>query len=174
VAAAYARFREELEGLPPPTQAALHGDLGPGCFLFQGEEVSGILDFGAASYWYLLYDVASCVMYVRGYWPERAPHCRRLLSGYASAAPIDGGELRFLPLFVRCRALVQVGYFDMRVREGITQGNDLTANRRGLANGIRMLELAERLPPEHFATRARTSHRRVRAVRESRTRRTSR
>jgi len=116
---------ERATGLTPGlTQGILHGDPAPEAFVDDGADV-GLIDWGAACYGPLLYDVASAWMYTG----------ERVVDAYARAGPLGPDELEHAADFLAFRFALQAWYFSTRLA-----GNDLTGlesrddNLKGLAD----------------------------------------
>ncbi|MDP3846754.1 MAG: homoserine kinase [Pseudomonas sp.] len=93
--------------LPHLPSANLHGDLFRDNVLFDGEQLSGVIDFYNACSGPMLYDLAIAV----NDWcslddgeldPER---CAALLTGYAQLRPFSGAEAELWPLMLRIACL---------------------------------------------------------------------
>jgi len=98
---AYATFASKL------TVGLLHGDPEPEAFRRDREQV-GLIDWGAAAYGPLIYDLASAVMYVRG-------PAHELVAAYLEQGPITEIEVAAaLAPMVRLRWAVQADYFAQR------------------------------------------------------------
>jgi Ser/Thr protein kinase RdoA (MazF antagonist) len=111
------------------THGILHGDPAPEAFLVSDRGV-GLIDWGAAVYGPLLYDIASAWLYTD----------ESVLSAYARTGPLGGDELAAAPTFLAFRWAVQAWYFSDRIRRADLTGlagdedNDKGLNdaRRGL------------------------------------------
>jgi len=121
---------ERAEGLAPRlTQGILHGDPAPEAFLRSGQFVA-IIDWGAACYGPLLYDVASAVMYA-------GPG---VVDAYRQGRAVVDAELGSLDVFVAFRWAVQAWYFSSRIERGDLTGLTSTAeNEKGLNDARRNL-----------------------------------
>lgn len=93
--------------LPHLPSANLHGDLFRDNVLFEGEQISGVIDFYNACSGPMLYDLAIAV----NDWcsnadgqlePER---CSALLAAYAQRRPFSGAEAELWPLLLRIACL---------------------------------------------------------------------
>lgn len=123
----------------------------------------GLVDWSSAVHGPLLCDVASALLYAGG-----AGRGRPLLDAYAAATGADAGDL--LP---RVRALlvlrwaVQADYFARRLVTGdLTGVDDVSANRRGLADARRARRRGRRRRPvsRWRPRRRRDEHPRVRSI----------
>jgi homoserine kinase type II len=85
----------------------IHADLFPDNVFFQGEAVSGLIDFYFACTDFLAYDIAVCL----NAWcfePDgsfNVTKARLLLAHYRAVRPLEAGELAALPLLARGSAL---------------------------------------------------------------------
>ncbi|HUZ75555.1 MAG TPA: homoserine kinase [Stellaceae bacterium] len=92
------------EALP---RGIIHADLFPDNVFFQGEAVSGLIDFYFACTDFLAYDIAICL----NAWCFEADgsfnvtKARLLLAHYRAVRPLEAGELAALPLLARGSAL---------------------------------------------------------------------
>jgi homoserine kinase type II len=89
-------------------QGVIHGDLFPDNVLFDGERLTGMLDFYFACRDALLYDVAICL----NAWCFEASDgafnftkASRFLRAYLSVRPQEAGEIEHLPVLCRAAAL---------------------------------------------------------------------
>jgi homoserine kinase type II len=128
-AAAGTAVRAAEELAPSLTHGILHGDPAPEAFLASAGDVA-LIDWGAACYGPLLYDLASAWMYCGN----------DVVAAYARTAPIGADEIADAPMFLAFRWAVQACYFsERRRRHDLTgllgdEGNDkgLADARRGL------------------------------------------
>jgi Ser/Thr protein kinase RdoA (MazF antagonist) len=151
----HARWKEEVEGIPEDelTSGIIHGDIGPKDFFFQDGELTGIMDFNAAHFSYLLLDLASMMMYCELIRPDRTEQYRTFMSSYFRTAPVQRNELHWLHLILRTRWFVQIFYHQYRYEEGITQGldsGDTNENLEGVTDGIHFLRMTNGYPLDHF------------------------
>lgn len=92
------------QGLP---QGVIHADLFPDNVFFQGDDLSGLIDFYFACTDFLVYDLAICI----NAWCFEADgsfnvtKARRLIAGYQGVRPLAHDELEALPLLVRGAAM---------------------------------------------------------------------
>jgi Ser/Thr protein kinase RdoA (MazF antagonist) len=113
---------EELA--PDLTQGILHGDPAPEAFLRVGNSIA-LIDWGAACYGPLLYDLASAVMY--------AGH--DLITAYQESISLPSFELGAVDAFLAYRWAVQAWYFSSRLERGDLTGlSDAAGNEKGLAD----------------------------------------
>jgi homoserine kinase type II len=88
-------------------QGVIHADLFPDNVFFDGDRVSGLIDFYFACDDLLAYDVAICL----NAWCFEADHsfnvtkARALLRGYGRVRPLSEGEIAALPVLCRGSAL---------------------------------------------------------------------
>ncbi len=85
----------------------IHADLFPDNVFFEGERLSGLIDFYFACTDYLTYDIAVCInawcFEVDGSF--NVTKARRLIAGYRAMRPMLAEELQALPLLARGAAL---------------------------------------------------------------------
>jgi Ser/Thr protein kinase RdoA (MazF antagonist) len=126
-----------LEAARPFTLGIVHGDGAP-VLVDPASGTRSVIDWGAAMYGPLLYDVASA------YWlfqfkdagdpADFAP----FLDAYRDRAPLPADELDGLEFFVRLRCAVQALYFAWRIADDVHIGlADPAENRRGLEDAHR-------------------------------------
>lgn len=149
----YEALERELARLPLSmyTRCVVHGDCGPKDFYFEGDRLSGILDFGAAHPDYVLYDLATMMMYTRTFAQEKRTEYESFIRAYRGAFPLPPEELGGLHAFLRTRFLIQVGFSWRRYRRGESQG--LTSpedNLEGMEWDIAMLRLMEEIPKDFY------------------------
>lgn len=109
---------------PDFTQGILHGDPAPEAFLRVGDSIA-LIDWGAACYGPLLYDLASAVMY--------AGH--DLITAYQASTSLPSDELDAVDAFVAYRWAVQAWYFSSRLECGDLTGlSDPAENEIGLTD----------------------------------------
>jgi Ser/Thr protein kinase RdoA (MazF antagonist) len=96
---------------PSLSQGVLHGDPAPEAF-YVTNEGSALIDWGAACYGPLLYDVASAWLYAG----------ERVLAAYGRTAPIRAGELAAAGDFLAFRWAVQAWYFSERIHRKDVSG----------------------------------------------------
>jgi Ser/Thr protein kinase RdoA (MazF antagonist) len=151
----YSEWNQSIHQLPTNqlTRAVIHGDVGPKDFFFEGKEFTGILDFGAAHLDFLLFDVASMMMYSQLYHPDRMSQFRSFMTAYLETAPLKKEELRWLHLLFQTRAFIQIFYHQYRYDEEITQGLDTAdENLKGVADGKQLLKITSSYTPDHYFT----------------------
>jgi homoserine kinase type II len=111
---------------PTVTHGLLHGDPAPEAFL-AGDDGIALIDWGAACYGPLLYDIASAWLYAG----------EGVLAPYARTSPLKPPELAAAPVYLAFRWAVQAWYFSDRIRRGDRTGqvgdND-NDNDKGLAD----------------------------------------
>ncbi|MFW9995482.1 MAG: phosphotransferase [Candidatus Odinarchaeota archaeon] len=153
----YKLWKEDISKLPcnELTRAVIHGDVGPKDFFFKDDVFSGILDFNAASYDYLLFDIASMMMYCGLYGQERSSEYTSFIKAYLSESPVKKDELKWLHIILRTRWLLQVFYHQYRYVKGITQGLETAKaeeNLQGVKDGVYFLKVTGTLPDDYFYT----------------------
>lgn len=114
--------------------AGLHGDPATDAFLRRPNGDLALIDWGAAMYGPILYDVASAAMY------NGRPH---VVSSYLDARPDRADEVNLeLDTFLRVRYAVQAAYFAWRCTEDVRVGIKSPAeNQKGLADARRSFGL---------------------------------
>lgn len=135
VAAAVAAYDES--GPSALTWGLLHADPAPEAFrLDVATDQCGLIDWEAALFGPVMYDVASAVMYLGG--PARAD---ALLSAYRRRQVVSGAEIdRSLPVLLRMRWAVQADYFARRIAgDDLTGVNGPADNETGLAHARQQL-----------------------------------
>ncbi len=104
-------IREEIEvvrdgwpaGLP---SGVIHADLFPDNVFFQGDLITGVIDFYFSCTDYFAYDLAVCLIswaYVLGSW--RAANAAELIAGYEAVRALSREERAALPILARGAAL---------------------------------------------------------------------
>jgi Ser/Thr protein kinase RdoA (MazF antagonist) len=123
-AAATAAIGRAEKPAPGLTHGILHGDPAPEAFLRAGESIA-LIDWGAACYGPLLYDLASAVMYAG---PD-------LITAYQETISLPSAELDAVGVFQAYRWAVQAWYFSSRLVSGDLTGlSDAAENEKGLAD----------------------------------------
>jgi Ser/Thr protein kinase RdoA (MazF antagonist) len=121
------------------TQGIVHGDVSGRDFLF--DELTGavgLVDWGAAMYGPLLYDLASFVALARLVGTDR----ESFIASYSSQRSLPEGERSALDAFIALRWAVQVRYFSWRIANNVRTGfADDQENERGLRDGLEALGL---------------------------------
>jgi len=136
------------------TTGIVHGDMMPGNFLKEREELKGILDFGGG-YSYLMADIGTWIFYTGFYKPELKDNYLDFILPYIEHSKIPIEELKALILFLRSRAYVQYFYFAYRVTNNITQGYDdeedpIKKNWNGFIETIPFIELVNSIDDNYF------------------------
>ena len=137
VAAAVDALTDSERRPPVRPSGLLHADPAPGAFRYDpARDRCGVIDWGSAVFGPLLYDVASCVMYLGG-----TGNAGPMLDAYCAAGPLTAAEIADgLPVMLRFRWAVQADYFARRIAD-----NDLTGifgpaeNEKGLEDARRAL-----------------------------------
>lgn len=133
------------------TKAIIHADSGLDDFRFKNGKFMGILDFGDAHRDYILYDVATFLMYSGIYQKSKNKEYSAFIRAYLKEFALPKTELKVLHVFLRTRALIQVLYHWSRYKEGLSQGQKTAKdNLNGVRSGKRMLRLLEELPKEFY------------------------
>lgn len=151
----YKKWEEEINKLPEDilTEAVIHGDIGPHDFFFHNNEYTGLIDLNAAYTDYLLFDIAPSFMYCGLYNEDQEERVKVFLKAYFEESPIKLEELKWLPLILRTRWLIQIFYHQYRYQEGITQGSstgEVEENLQGVRDGILFLKETNKLPIDYY------------------------
>lgn len=151
----YQEWDEEIERLPAYslTKAIIHGDIGPKDFFFKDGKFTGIMDFNAAVFDFLLFDIAPMMMYCGLYDPRNAKHYVKFVNAYLEESPIQKEEFKWLHTILKTRWLLQVFYHQFRYVEGITQGSEtgnVEENLQGVTDGEYFLKILEKCPKDYF------------------------
>lgn len=88
-------------------QGVIHADLFPDNVFFEGDRLSGLIDFYFACNDFLAYDLAVCInaWCFEGDGSFNITKARRLVSGYAGVRPLSTEELISLPMLARGAAM---------------------------------------------------------------------
>ncbi|MHA1960983.1 MAG: phosphotransferase [Candidatus Thorarchaeota archaeon] len=151
----YDIWAQEIKTIPKDqlTRGVIHGDVGPKDFFFEDGEYTGVLDFNAACLDYLLFDIASMMMYCELIQPDRKEKYITFMTSYLRASPVRKDELNWLHLILRTRWLVQILYHQYRYIEGITQGLDTDlaeGNLKGVVDGENRLRVMNKYSKDYF------------------------
>ena len=149
----YEALEQDLARLPLSTytRCVVHGDCGPKDFYFEGDRLVGILDFGAAHPDYVLYDLATMMMFTRIFTQEKRAEYESFVRAYREAFPLPREELHGLHALLRTRLLIQVGYSWRRYRRGEFQGlASPEENLEGIEEDKAMLRLMEEVPKDFY------------------------
>jgi homoserine kinase type II len=121
------------------TLGIIHGDGAPVMVDSSTQRLS-VIDWGAAMWGPLLYDVATA------YWFSVIEHGLEpslfdpFTRAYRDAAPIRNDEWQALDVFIRLRGIVQIFYFAWRCDNNIDTGLSPGDNERNLASAREKLE----------------------------------
>ena len=134
----------QLEVARSLTLGIVHGD-GASVLVDRASGQRAVIDWGAAMWGPLLYDVASARWFFQfrdgGILADFAP----FLEAYRERAPMSADELDGLDTFVRLRCAVQAFYFAWRIADDVRIGlADPVENRRGLDDAYRAWQELER------------------------------
>jgi Ser/Thr protein kinase RdoA (MazF antagonist) len=151
----YQEWEEEIKQLPATslTKAVIHGDIGPKDFFFKDGEFTGIIDFNAAVFDFLLFDIAPMMMYCGLYEPRNAKHYIEFVNAYLEESPAQKEEFKWLHTILKTRWLLQIFYHQYRYVEGITQGSEtgnVEENLQGVTDGEYFLRNLEKCPKHYF------------------------
>jgi len=148
-------WEREIEQLPCQflTKAVIHGDIGPKDFFFNDGIFTGIIDFNAAGYDYLLFDIAPMMMYCGLYRPKRIQDYLKFIGAYLKESPVKKEEFKWLYLILKTRWLGQIFYHQYRYVERITKGS-ITGRReenlQGVRDGILFLKMLDKFSHNDF------------------------
>jgi homoserine kinase type II len=130
----------QIEARRPLTLGVVHGD-GASVLFDAATGTRAVIDWGAAMWGPLLYDVASARWLFQFHHGRDPQDFAPFLAAYRSQAPLPIDELAVLGLFVRLRCVVQAFYFSWRIANNIRTGlADPSANQRGLDTARRSWE----------------------------------
>ena len=149
----YEALEQDLSRLPLSTytRCVVHGDCGPKDFYFEGDRLAGILDFGAAHPDYVLYDLATMMMFTRIFAQEKRAEYESFVQAYREAFPLPREELLGLHALLRTRLLIQVGHSWRRYCRGEFQGlASPEENLEGIEEDKAMLRLMEEVPKDFY------------------------
>jgi homoserine kinase type II len=152
----YREWEEEILQLPANllTKAVIHGDVGPKDFFFKDGQYTGIIDFNAAVYDFLLFDIAPMMMYCGLFdLSKNAGYYRGFIKAYLDESPVDKEEFKWLHVILKTRWLLQIFYHQYRYDEGITQGSEtgeIEENLQGVIDGEYFLKMLEKYPKDRF------------------------
>jgi homoserine kinase type II len=152
----YQEWEDEVALLPAEflTKAVIHGDVGPKDFFFKDGRYTGIIDFNAAVYDFLLFDIAAMMMYCGLYdLSKNADHYRGFVKAYLAESPVNKKEFKWLHVILKTRWLLQIFYHQYRYDEGITQGTEtgkVEENLQGVIGGEYLLKMLEKYPKDRF------------------------
>ena len=151
----YKEWEKEIKELPSHllTKAVIHGDVGPKDFFFKDGIYTGIIDFNAAGYDYLLFDIAPMMMYCGLFYPKKIDDYVRFVHAYLKESPIKKEEFKWLHIILKTRWLIQIYFHQYRYVEGIIRGLDSgkrEENLQGVKDGKFFLKVLEKFSPNDF------------------------
>jgi len=151
----YKEWEKEIEQLHAHllTKAVIHGDVGPKDFFFKEGNFTGIIDFNAAGYDYLLLDIAPMMMYCELFYPKKIDDYVRFIHAYLKESPIKKEEFKCLYIILKTRWLIQIYFHQYRYIEGIIRGLDSgkrEENLQGVKDGKHFLKILEKFSPNDF------------------------
>ena len=125
------------------TKAIINADCGPQDFFFQDSKFTGILDFGDSHLDYILYEIATFIMYSKIY-PDTKEY-KIFIDAYLKEFPRMKKEIKYVDIFFKVRLFIQILYHWYRYKEKITQGvNKNSDNLQGVKHGKKALEKLEK------------------------------
>ncbi|MHA1305190.1 MAG: phosphotransferase [Candidatus Heimdallarchaeaceae archaeon] len=141
----------EIKGLNHISKGVIQGDLKPEDFFIKNGELSGLLDFGAASYNYLMFDLGGWLMYTGLHYSKYSQEFQTFITSYLNSSGIPTEELMYLPFFYKTRGFLQIFYFAWRICNNVTQGLSYEKeNEVGYSDGIRFVENSNKIPNDYF------------------------
>ncbi|MFX1427846.1 MAG: phosphotransferase [Promethearchaeota archaeon] len=151
----YKEWEKEIEKIPTDllTKAVVHGDIGPKDFFFKNGVFTGIIDFNAAGYDYLLFDIAPMMMYCDLFYPQKKKDYVRFVHAYLEESPIKKEEFKWLNIILKTRWLLQIYFHQYRYEEGITRGLNTgkrEENLEGVIDGKHFLKTLENVSANYF------------------------
>ncbi len=149
----YSALEWEINQLPLEelTEQLINSDLGPEDFRFKEGEFQGVLDFGDTHPDYLLYDLATTMMYCDIYGEEDKENYLEFIESYLDEFSLPEEELKHLKTFLKIRFVIQATYHEERRREEETQGaSSQKDNLEGIEDAKRMLKKLEEVPPTFY------------------------
>lgn len=151
----YKEWEKEIEIIPSDllTKAVVHGDIGPKDFFFKDGVFTGIIDFNAAGYDYLLFDIAPMMMYCDLFYPEKKNDYMQFVHAYLEESSIKKEEFKWLNIILKTRWLIQIYFHQYRYEEGIIRGLDTgkrEENLEGVRDGKHFLKTLESVSTNYF------------------------
>ena len=123
------------------SKGVIHGDCSPEDFFFKDGKFQAIMDFGAAHEDFILYDVATFLMYIRAFSEKEEERREKFIEAYANEFPEIMNDMPYLNTFLKTRFLFQIGQHRRRYEEGICTGVEKPGdNLKGVKDGIMMLK----------------------------------
>ena len=114
------------------TLGIVHGD-GAEPIIDRATGERALIDWGAAMWGPLLYDLASACWLLRFKYGRGTSDLALFLEAYRQGGPLHADELAALDMFLRLRCVVQAFYFSWRIANQIGTGlADLAENQKGL------------------------------------------
>lgn len=105
----FAQFEQARQHYPDRPCGLIHGDLFRDNTLFDGEQLSGLLDFSELAYDELLLDIAICLNDFCSQWPNVAldqPKAQAFIAAYHQVRALTSDEQQAMPVYlamVACR-----------------------------------------------------------------------
>ena len=127
-----------------------HGDLFPGAFFVQNNELTGILDF-SGGYLHFMGELGRWIMYTELHKQENADYFKKFIVPYLKHSEISIEELKAIPHFYRSNGYVQFFYFAWRCYHNLTHGlGEAETNMDGFTDGISIIESALKIKQNYF------------------------
>jgi len=123
-------------GRDPAAFSLIHADLHPGNVLIDGDRVA-VIDFDDAAFGWHLYDFAVALVFYQehAHFADFRDACFR---GYSRLRPLPDDVVRFLPMFLLVRRLVQIGWINARPE--LPEWSEMTARRTRLISRVEAFE----------------------------------
>lgn len=139
----FSKWKKETKKIPLKklTKCTIHSDCGPKDFFFKKGKFQAIMDFGAAHNDFVLYDIATFLMYTYSFPKKEHKKKDKFLNAYLKEFPLPQEELDYLPVFLKTRFLFQIIQHTQRYEKRITSGVEKAEdNLKGVKDGIKMLK----------------------------------
>jgi Ser/Thr protein kinase RdoA (MazF antagonist) len=126
----------------------IHADLLPSNVLVRADGAVAAIDFDDTAFGYYLYDLVVAVSELTDQ-PQFPALCDALLAGYERHRSLSGEDRSLVPVFLLIRCLVEIGWFDSRLRGHLTYDRGGGSTREALIPPIarRALSLIEQTRP---------------------------
>ena len=128
----------EAHAVKQVSDGVVHGDAAPP-FVDEASGCVAVIDWGAAMWGPLLYDVSSARFYFQSRGKRDPKEFEPFLAAYLASGPLEADEVRRgLEVFLRLRVAVQAFYFSWRLAKDVRLGiDDPAENRKGLEGARR-------------------------------------
>ena len=149
----YSEFERGLKDVPLKNlkRSIINSDCGPDDFLFKDNKFKGILDFGDSHFNYVLYDIATTMMYCGIYRKDKKKEYLSFIKAYLKEFSLPKEELKYLPTFLKMRFLLQAIYHWSRFKQRIHQGTgNVKGNLKGVEDAKKMLKELEKVSKDFY------------------------